>query len=495
MEARNMNSEAQVGRQTNIQSGPWHTSPAHQHLVQFYESEDYLLFMLSQFVTTTLTNDEAGIVVVTQDHLERLESILRTNGIDVERCKESGQFTPVSTSGIMPKFMIAGEPDPVLFRELFGTLIQNIRDEWPSVRIFGEMVALTAELNYATATVDLENLWNELLAEHDFSLCCAYPIQTFRDSETAGMLQEICEQHSAVFPAESYSSLASDSERFREVAMLQQKATQLEFEVQERARAQQQLSEALEAERTARQEAEAALRIRDEFVSIAAHELKTPLTSLIGRAQLAQRRVQAREQIDRDTVGRLIESVVGQADKLSRLISQLLDVSRLRGGKLTIERETVDLVELINESINSVHVSTNSHTISIETPETMIIEADPIRMEQVIINLINNAVKYSPPGSKVTVSLDWPEHNAIEISVQDEGPGIPAADRGQIFDRFYQAGNQSVHNGGMGLGLYICREIVELHGGDVLAEFPDHGGTRIVVRLPLSSARLVEAAN
>lgn len=479
----------------SFHQGPWHASPAYRHLVQFYESEDYLLLMLSQFVTTTLENNEASIVVATGDHLTMLEQILQSNGLDVSAQKAAGQFTPLDTSKIMPQFMVAGQPDPELFRNLFGSLIAQIRAEWSSVRIFGEMVALTAELNYASATVDLEHLWNDLLEQQDFSLCCAYPIKTFRDQETASMLRDICEQHSAVFPAESYSSLTSESERFREVALLQQKATQLEHELAERARDQQRLSDALDAERSARQDAESALQIREEFVSIAAHELKTPLTSLIGRAQLALKRLRTAGTDEPAKLDKLMESVVTQADKLSRLVGQLLDVSRLKGGKLSIDREPVDMVDLIHESIDSAYIGANSHTITVQTPETMVVEIDPIRMEQVIINLVNNAVKYSPPDSEVTISLDWPDGDCIELCVQDQGPGIPLANRPRIFDRFYQADKQGPSSGGMGLGLYISREIVELHGGDVLAEFPDRGGTRIVVRLPLSSASLASQVN
>jgi signal transduction histidine kinase len=169
----------------------------------------------------------------------------------------------------------------------------------------------------------------------------------------------------------------------------------------------------------------------------------------------------------------------------------LLDVSRLKGGKLLIQRETVDLVDLLNESVNSIHVSHNDHVISVAAPERMIAEVDPIRLEQVIVNLLNNAVKYSPPGSDVQISLEWADDDSITLTVQDHGPGIPVADRDQIFDRFYQGGQRVVPGGGMGLGLYISREIVELHGGDILADFPESGGTRFIIRLPISPYQAV----
>jgi signal transduction histidine kinase len=463
----------------------WHVTPAHQHLVQFYESEDYLLFMLSQFVATTMRNGEAGVVVATEPHVKRLRSQLAQDGIDVHRTSMSGQLTMLDASVTMEKFMVDGKPDEKRFNKLFGGLIDDIRSRWPSVRIFGEMVALTAEVNYETVTVDLEELWNGLLAGRDFSLCCAYPLETFDNANMAGMLHDICEQHTAVFPTERYANLKTDEERFREITLLQQKATQLEHEVRQRANAQEKLKKALESERTARQEAEAALRLRDEFVTIAAHELKTPLTSLVGRAQLAVKRLQATENVEPKQIEKLMSSVVTQSEKLSRLISQLLDVSRLKGGKLSIDRQMVDLVTLLNDSVYSVHVGHNSHTVTVSAPETLIADVDPIRIEQVIVNLLNNAVKFSPPESEVSITLNWPNNDTIELAVQDQGPGIPVTERERIFDRFYQ-GNRQGLSGGMGLGLYVCREITQLHGGDVLAEFPESGGTRFVVRLPIS---------
>jgi len=110
-----------------------------------------------------------------------------------------------------------------------------------------------------------------------------------------------------------------------------------------------------------------------------------------------------------------------------------------------------------------------------------------LRLEQVLTNLIDNAVKYSPEGGRVDVVLTQPSRHSVELSVRDYGLGIPADRRDQIFDRFYQA-HDSNYRSGMGLGLYVCRQIVELHGGEIYAECPPDGGTRLVVRLPVAQA-------
>lgn len=181
-----------------------------------------------------------------------------------------------------------------------------------------------------------------------------------------------------------------------------------------------------------------------------------------------------------------MQAVVSQADKLARLIDQLLDVSRLRGGKLAIERHPVDIVQLVRESNQFVLPANSDLQFLVNAPETMTAEVDTLRMEQVIVNLLNNAVKYSPRGGVIEIGIAGRDGTRLEITVRDHGPGIPEESREHIFERFYQASKLDPHSG-LGLGLYISREIVELHGGTLQADFPGDGGTRFVILLPLDS--------
>jgi signal transduction histidine kinase len=287
----------------------------------------------------------------------------------------------------------------------------------------------------------------------------------------AELIDDACAQHSDVIPAESYTALDGADERLRAVTVLQQKAQSLEM--------------ALAAERTARSAAEAALRARDEFLSIAAHELRTPLTTLSGQAQMALRQLRRDGNLEPERGAQALQAITRQSDTLAQLVSRLLDVSRLDAGKLALERRPTDLALLTEQAVSGAQSRTDRHTITLTAPDSLEAWVDPLRLEQVLTNLLDNAIKYSPGVGTIDVVLTQPEPGVVELSVRDHGLGIPPERRRQIFERYAQAHNAS-HRSGLGLGLYISRQIVELHGGSIRAEFPADGGTRIVVRLPLA---------
>jgi PAS domain S-box-containing protein len=228
---------------------------------------------------------------------------------------------------------------------------------------------------------------------------------------------------------------------------------------------------------------EEALRLRDEFMAVAAHELRTPVTSVMGQSQLALRQLSRDDSTDKARIARSLEVIVRQAGKLSQLISQLLDISRLEAGKLTIERERSDLVPVVAQVVDSARLLGTPHEISVEAPPLLEADVDALRFEQVVTNLVTNAIKYSPGGGAVEVVLRVVGRN-VELSVRDHGLGVPPEKRAHIFERFYQAHGDNQQQG-LGLGLYIGTQIVELHGGQIRAEFPDDGGSRFVVTLPL----------
>jgi PAS domain S-box-containing protein len=240
-------------------------------------------------------------------------------------------------------------------------------------------------------------------------------------------------------------------------------------------------------------EARAAVSIRDEFLSVAAHELKTPMTSLRGYAQLLVREFDRGDTVNPDRARRAAFTIQVQSDKLARLVGQLLDVSRLQSGKLAIERRPSNLATLLHEAVDAAHSQLKGHTLEAHLPREVWASIDPLRIEQVVTNLIDNAIKYSPDGGAIEVGLSCDEQTSLaHIVVRDHGVGVPAEHRVHIFDRFYQAhaGGPLTSMAGMGLGLYISRQIVELHEGSIDAEFPDDGGTRFIVQLPLAEPRM-----
>jgi len=163
----------------------------------------------------------------------------------------------------------------------------------------------------------------------------------------------------------------------------------------------------------------------------------------------------------------------------------LLDISRLEAGRLSLECKATNMAALVRDLVVQTQTSTRSHTITLNAPATVEAIIDPLRIEQVLSNLLDNAIKYSPEGGPIEVDLAVTDQ--IQLCVTDHGIGIPPEHRAHIFDRFYQA-NRSSSIAGMGLGLYISHQIVELHGGTLEAEFPDAGGTRIIMTLPRAPA-------
>ena len=232
-------------------------------------------------------------------------------------------------------------------------------------------------------------------------------------------------------------------------------------------------------------EATVAISVRDEFMSVAAHELKTPMTSLRGYAQLLGREFDKGEVSNPVRARRAALTIQVQSDKLARLVGQLLDISRLQSGKLAIETESADLSTLLRDVVDAARNQLKEHVLLARLPEELWLPFDPLRIEQVATNLLDNAIKYSPEGGRIDVVLTQ-NAERVQFSVQDHGVGVPAEHRAYIFDRFYQAhaGGPLTSMAGMGLGLYISRQIVELHGGKIEAEFPDEGGTKFVVTLP-----------
>ncbi len=242
-----------------------------------------------------------------------------------------------------------------------------------------------------------------------------------------------------------------------------------------------------EEEQRARAELEAAVRARDDFLSLASHELKTPLTSLMLQTQLLQRRQQRGEHIPPESVQRVLDQTARQTQRLARLVNDMLDISRLSGGKLALETETFDLAELARDVVAKLgpQLSEARCEVSVQAAEPVLGTWDRYRLEQVLTNLLTNAARYAA-GKPVEISVRRLGQGA-ELRVRDHGRGIAQEDQERIFHKFERAvGSREVS--GMGLGLFIVREIVEMHGGTVHVESELGLGSVFSVGLPLHPA-------
>lgn len=257
-------------------------------------------------------------------------------------------------------------------------------------------------------------------------------------------------------------------------------------DITERKRAREERERLLAAERMARSEAEDALRVRDEFLSIASHELRNPVAAAKGSAQLVLRSLH-RGRSDPERTERQLSAIVEATDRLAVLIDDLLDVSRLRSGQFPMRKRQVDLAALVREEVERASATAREHRLlTAGVVDPCIAYLDPDRVRQVLMNLLDNAVKYSPGGGEVRIVLSRGEGKA-QLRVEDQGIGLPAGAQERIFEPFGRAANAAGSNVyGMGLGLYICRRIAEAHDGSLWAESRGEGqGTAMTLQIPI----------
>ncbi len=244
----------------------------------------------------------------------------------------------------------------------------------------------------------------------------------------------------------------------------------------------------LAAERAARAEAERIARTKDEFVATLSHELRTPLNSILGWTQILRRST-----ADADTVSQGLEIIERNTRLQTRLISDLLDASRMLSGKVRLDVQSTDLPLVVKQAVMTVRPTAETRGVELTEvidPLAGPISGDPARLQQIIWNLLTNAIKFTPRGGKVRIEL-CRVNSHVEIVVADTGEGIDADFLPWIFDRFRQADSSTTRtHGGLGLGLSIVKQLVELHGGTVRASSPGKGkGARFVVALPIASVR------
>jgi len=235
----------------------------------------------------------------------------------------------------------------------------------------------------------------------------------------------------------------------------------------------------------ARAKAENALRLRDQFLSLAAHELNTPLFALLGHVELLHDGLTGQNSLDaRDQ--RSLQIILDQTRRLSMLVRSLLDLSRIETGQLAIERAPVDVSALVGRVVEEAQLLLQRRQIEVQRPrEAVMVDGDALRLEQVFHNLVQNSVKYSAAGTPVRVTLSQ-QAGTVCVAVSDRGIGIPAAALPRLFERYYRAANVAESSArGMGIGLSVVKEIVELHGGRVLVESTEGTGSTFTVCLPV----------
>jgi signal transduction histidine kinase len=455
-----------------------------QHTLMLYERDEYLFDTVADFLSAGLRTGEWALALLTRPHRDALVRRLETRGVAIDTALASGQLTLLDAEEALSSIAL----DTPHAQERFFTLLdRHIRREPANeqsgrqkIRVFGELASLLCQRKQVDAAIQMEAWWDDLAHIHPFSLLCAYSLDHFADPGLNEPFKRICKAHSRVIPAESYSHFANEETQLREVALLQQRAHALEAETERR----------LGAEIATRQ----ALAVRDEFLSMASHELKTPLTVLDLQVQALLIQFDDLSSNDpvndsgapgentdyeRECLRRLGRSV----DRLHSLIEKLLDVAHISSGQFGLMQEPIDLIELARHMVERLGKRAAQVCLSVDA------NAHPLeghwdrrRLAQVLENLLSNALKYGE-DKPVDVTLTRTEKWA-RLTVRDRGIGISAPDQARIFERYHRA--SAPHNfDGLGLSLWMARRIVEAHGGTIRVESQPGQGASFVVELPL----------
>jgi len=475
---------------------PWDWAGSHdEHFVQFYEQDDFIVDSIGRFVVEGLQQSESVLVVATDEHLNALNRCLSQRDVDVVAAITTGHYVPLSAEATLAEIKVDGRISPDRVRDVIGNTLQQTRITGRPLRVFGELVALLCAEGDVAGAIELEDLWNELKVIHPFSLYCAYRLNGFTEQS----MTEVCRTHSHVIPAESFTTLPSSDSQARAIAVLQQKAQLLEAEIEERMRAEEHLQLAKEQsdsqvvalgelvarERSARSEAETANRMKDEFLATVSHELRTPLNAIIGWTHMLRR-----GRLDPDTEDLALETIERNAKSQAQLVEDILDVSRMISGKVTLETSLVDIASVISAAFGAARLAAKSKRIQLRISmegTALFVSGDANRLQQVVWNLISNAIKFTNDGGRVDVFLKRRDSRAA-IIVTDTGPGIREEFLPFVFERFRQADGASTRtHSGLGLGLALVKHLTELHGGTVTVASEGEGkGATFTVELPLA---------
>jgi signal transduction histidine kinase len=408
--------------------GSWSQQGDHQHGVQFYSQDEFLLAKLSEYVGNALRAGNAAIVVATDVHRNGLLEWLTAQRLDVAALLEQERLVVTDAAQLLTTFMQDGRPDEGRFYDVVGGMVAKAQARAsgvePQVAIFGEMVALLWADGQTEAAISLEQLWNELARTKSFSLFCAYPMSSFGREEDAGLLLKVCNEHSAVIPTECYMDLGSEDERLRSITQLQQKAKALETEIEEHKRLRQELELHVQA-RTAelqsknvqlleevkrREDAETSLRtltrqlmlIRDEERRRVAHELHESTAQVLATLAMNLSVLREGDPVDGRRESKLItesaslvDNLLGEVRQLSHLLHPpTLDEMGLPSaiqwyaerfakrsninvtleipsdfGRLSLEKE-IALFRVVQESLANVHQHSGSTTATVRISQS-----------------------------------------------------------------------------------------------------------------------------
>lgn len=449
----------------------------HDHFVQFYESDAFLVESVVAFFKEGLDQGEAVIVIGTEGHRRAIAEGLVRQGTDLSAARTGGRFVSLDAAETLTRFMGDDAPDPHRLDETLVPVITAAQAAGTGVRIFGEMVALLWDAGNVSGAIKLEELWNQVGESYDFSLFCAYPLGLVSRSGGDEAFERVCATHTNVIPGETYSQSATQQERLRAVATLQQRSASREHQAEEllsqRAELQAMLDQAQELE-----------RVREESLAMIAHDLRSPMTVITGFAEMLK---DNRTSIPDDSIDEFLALILSNASQVSKLVDDILLVSSIQSAKFTYNIKQLDLAELAYRAVAGVRQAHPDIRFEVRVRDALPAAlGDENRQLQILNNLLSNAAKFSPAGGTVLTELKKTGAELV-VGVHDSGPGIPNSERHKLWQRFSRLDHPSHANvKGTGLGLYISKSLAEGQGGRIWVDSEPGQGSCFSYTIPVA---------
>ncbi len=477
----------------------------HNHTVQFYEDDASVSDAAADFLVRGLSDRQSGVVIATPEHSAAIAAGMAAGGCDVGAALSEGHLRLLDAHATLAAFMVGDTPDRELFMATIGAVIgglnsTNARHE---IRAYGEMVDVLWKAGNTVAALRLEDLWNELIAQRGISLFCAYSMASFYRESDADGIREICDRHAHIIPVGQTprEQRVPDDE----LAMLRERARSYAAEVRQREQLEQRLRDtvialqereeearsgalelerALDRERAARVEAERARadaqraqsvaeqanRAKSEFLAVMSHELRTPLNAIGGYAEIMELGIHGPiSPQQRDALERIQRS----QRMLLGLINEVLNYARIETGNVHYEMADVPVGELLRVTEALLAPQLRAKGIRYECracPTGLSCRADGDKLQQILLNLLTNALKFTDRGGTICVEPDAVESTVV-IRIRDTGIGIAGDKLEQIFEPFVQVdAHYTRTRDGVGLGLAISRDLARGMGGELTVE-------------------------
>jgi PAS domain S-box-containing protein len=521
------------------------------HAVQHCDDGGFVARSAALFLGTGIAAGEAALVIATEAQCAELEKELAALGHDVASARSEGRYVELEAARTLAALMRDGLPDAERFAEIVAKPLRRALAGRPAARVYGAMVTLLAAERNVAGVRRLESLWDALVRELPLAVRCPYSARSLEadaavDQEALARLAAIVETSDDAIVSKNLDGIVTswnasaerifgwkaeemigssilriipperrdESQRILSTIRNGERVSHFETErvrkdgvrihisvtvspirdgsgrivgaskiardVTERRRLETEREALLALAQRACADAQAANSIKDEFLATLSHELRNPLSAV--RSAVVSARLEPRER------ERALDLACRQVDQLSRLVDDLLDLSRIHQGRVRLNKREVGVDEILARAAETTRfvIEERGHRLRVTPPPAGVrVEGDPVRLEQIVVNLLTNAAKYTPPGGRIEVVGERVGDEAV-IRVRDNGEGIAPAELARVFDLFVQGHRTPARApGGLGIGLTVVRSLVALHGGHVAAHSEGLGkGAEFVVSLP-----------